>query len=870
MSGRWIIWWMMGVSLIFSLRASAGRTACDTLPKVIVVATPDKGSEQSVLQLQSLSGKIVDMVSAERVQQSSDLSVADITRRVNGLSVTIDHSGQSDLTIIRGIDPKYNYTSVDGIKVPSPGDRSRYVPLSIFPAELIERVEVYKSLTPEMEGDAIGGVVNLVLKDAPSQPMFNLRLATGYSQAFVGESYLSFDRQVVDKRSPYELHGPRYSATGSDFTRPNLSFTDRRPAPDLVGSCVWGRRFDGQQWGVLVAGDYQSIKSGVSSRFIPPNNEPQFNNSPGLTDFYVDRYSATIIRKGLHARVDFTPNGKNSISLYQLYSGQEDVESRHRIDTSLTQGRSEPGTGRITISDRSRLHFQNLYSASLRGAHQPAPGWGIEWTLAYALATGLYPDWAELSAGTARIEQPNGSIVQDTLLLDPLTRIWLRNREQDLSGYLHAGYQWKMGGRKLAVSAGGLYRAKDRNNFYNSYTFQPAITGSYGQPFVDIYHAVWTNDDGPQNPLGAVANPNTYTAHEYIGAGYAMLTVGGKRTEWSGGLRYEHTRQQFVSSVDPTVSYGKQGTISYADWLPSLQVRYRLGEKQQLRAAWYESISRPALYDVTFYNVTYEDYIEAGNPFLRRAGADNVDLRYEWYPGELDNLLAGIFYKHISDPYEKTLLNAGDELYPLPSQGLSYTPAQVLTGQMRNGPAATDYGFEFAAVRYFGRLGVQAGYTYTNSRITLSAKFKTRQDPADPSSNLVTVTRMETRPLQGQSPHLANFGLIFRDDHRGWVARVTAIYTGQRIYSASGWYGLDYWQRGYMLVDAGIEKKFGRHFRAFVKAANLFNTITTVDLRMPNPEFASAFIPGQQRADRITVMRQVEKTAWYAGIRWAM
>jgi hypothetical protein len=850
--------------------AAHAADLCDTLPKVTVTGYEDNSTNKGALRLQRLSGKIMDIVSAESVGQSSDLSVADITRRVNGLSVTTDHSGQSDLTIIRGIDPKYNYSLVDGIKVPSPGDRSRYVPLALFPADIIERVEVVKSLTPDMEGDAIGGVVNVVLRDAPGEGVFKFRLISGYSDAFVGQSYLSFDNRVVQKESPYQLYGPSYSATGNDFTKPNLFFTDHQPAPDLVGSLTWGRRYWDKKIGVLIAGDYQAFKTGVNSFFIPQNNEPQLNNAPGLTDFYLDKYAATKIRRGLHARVDFSPNAKNSISIYQFYSSQEDIESRHRVDTSLSEGRSEPGTGRITLSDRSRLHFQDLYSASLRGVHQLPAGWSLKWTLAYAVATGLYPDWAELPASTALIEQPNGAILQSPLLLDPLTRIWLRNREMDLSGYLDVDRRWVVKGREVCLSAGGLYRAKDRDNFYNSYTFQPAITGAYGQPFIDIYHAVWTNNDGPQDPYGAVANPNTYTAHEYIGAAYAAVSWKGKRAEWITGIRYENTHQEFVSSVDPTLSYGKEGSIQYADYLPSVQLKYRLGPKQQLRVSWGESISRPALYDITFYSITYEDYLEVGNPFLQRSRANNADLRYEWYPGGMDFLEGGLFYKHIADPYEKTLLNGGDELYPLPSQGLSYTPAGELTAQMRNSPAADVAGLELAGARYFGKLGLQAGYTYSYSRVTVSTKLVTRQDPDNPASNVVTVSRNESRPLQGQSPQLANVSVVYRDERRGWTGRLTGIYTGRRIYSVSGWYGLDYWQRGSSFVDASLEKRFGSRFRVFVKAANLFNTVTTVDLLTPNPEFASGFIPGQQRADRITVMRQVDKTEWYAGVEWRL
>jgi outer membrane receptor protein involved in Fe transport len=839
----------------------------DSLPEVTVRGYTDPGSLQHALRLQKAAGLIVEVVPEEAIERGTDLSIADVTRRVNGLSVTTDHSGQSENTLIRGMDPRYNYTLVDGIKIPSPGDRSRYVPLSIFPADLVQRVEVYKSLTPAMEGDAIGGVVNMVLRSAPEEPLLKLRLTSGYNQTFFDQSYWAFDAQVVQRRSPYEVHGAGYSATGGDFTKGNLSFYNKRPTPDVLGSLTAGQRFFGKRLGVLVAADYQDIKRGTPSWFIPPNNQPGENNSPGLTDFYLNNYSATIIRSGLHSKLDYVFNPRHSIAFYQLYASQRDIESRHRIDTSLSLGRTEPGTGRITMLDRSRLHIQHLYNASLRGEDQLSSSFVLRWVTAYSLATGLYPDWSELSTGTARLGNAGGGIATLPLLLDGMTRTWLRNRERDYSAYADGDYHRRVGVHQLIVGVGGMYRDKQRDNFYNNYIFQPAITTDQGQPFTDIDHAVWTNGDGPQNPLGAVANANTYHATEDIGAGYVSFQWKGVRADWSAGLRYENTRQHFVSSVDPTASYGKEGTIRYVDWLPSASVKRRLTDKAALRLGWFRSLSRPALYDVTFYSVEYEDYREVGNPFLRRSHADNFDLRYEWYPGGLDQLQAGVFYKQVQDPYERTLLNANDELYPLPSQGLSYTPAGELTAQMRNAGTAHDYGGEFAATKYFGRWGLQGQYTYTHSRLVQATKYVTRAVPGDASSDLVPVTRFESRPLQGQSAHLANLSLLYRAG--GWDWRVSAIYTGRRIYSASGWYGLDYWQRGFTVLDAAVERKLGHGWKVFVKADNLFGTSTTVDLLRANPDFASRLLPGQERADRITVMRQTVRASYYAGVQWS-
>jgi len=105
--------------------------------------------------------------------------------------------------------------------------------------------------------------------------------------------------------------------------------------------------------------------------------------------------------------------------------------------------------------------------------------------------------------------------------------------------------------------------------------------------------------------------------------------------------------------------------------------------------------------------------------------------------------------------------------------------------------------------------------------------------------------------LQGQSAHLANASLSYKTGR--WDGRVSAMYTGRRIYSASGWYGLDYWQRAYAVVDASVGRELGHGWRVFVKADNLFNTSTTVDL-----------LP----AEKITVMRQEVRASYFAGVQW--
>ncbi len=799
------------------------------LNNIIVTDSIGPDSQFYGRMIEKKSIPLVSIISRQSIEQSSDITMADAMQRVSNVSLSADQTGALTKAIIRGMDAKYSYISVNGIALPSPDDRSRYVALDLFPANVIDRLEIYKTLTPEMPGDAIGGQMNIVTLQPPSSEQFSVRLATGYSQIFFQRPFLSFDSKVVQQKSPFDKYGAHYYAKGSDFTKDNLSFEQIHPLPDIQGDVSWGRKFFHQKLGIVAEAGTQNIKEGSNGFLIVQNSEPQLNNVPGITDFTKRQYSISSNRKNFYTQIDYHLNSHNNFRIDQLYTRKKDIEARDWVDTSLSEGRSGPGTGRIAFSQRSRLHYQSLYHLNVQGNHQISDEIFFDWAAIYSSAWGSYPDWAELTANTGRILGADGQIAQTPVLLAPLDRIWLHNTEKEKDISAKIGYTPKRFHQQLKLTGGTLLQYRNRANFYNEYIFNPAYTEPNGEPFSNIYNAVWYNDNGPQNPLGNTQTPGTYSAKENITAYFGEANIHLQKIDIIAGLRNEHTYQLVNSSVVPTDELGQQVKINYDDWLPSFHMRYALSKKENLRLSYYKAISRPALYDITFFNMDYDDYNVAGNPFLKRSTADNCDFRYELYaPRFLDELQLTAFYKQITNPYERTLLNAGDTLYPIASGGLSYTPVSKITEQLRNFATAHNYGFDISVVKHFGNMEISGNYTFTSSHITQSKKYKQRENPQDPSSDIITVTRLQQRPLQGQSRNVANINLSYRIPRFGWTAQLTGIYTGKRIEDISGWYNLDDWQKGYTLLNFSMEKTFHHHWRAFARISNLLNAGTTV------------------------------------------
>src|SRR5258706_16390728 len=97
---------------------------------------------------------------------------------------------------------RYNYTQVNGVKIPSPDNKNRYVPLDIFPADLLERLEVIKVPTPSMEGDAIGGAMNMVMKSPPPSLRISATMAGGFSDMFASRPFSGFGTSSIPTKSP--------------------------------------------------------------------------------------------------------------------------------------------------------------------------------------------------------------------------------------------------------------------------------------------------------------------------------------------------------------------------------------------------------------------------------------------------------------------------------------------------------------------------------------------------------------------------------------------------------------------------------------------------------------------------------------------
>ena len=176
-----------------------------TLAEAIVSSSYSGTRDARPIEIVRNAASVVNVMGSRALELAPDLTVGNIIQRMSGVTVERNSSGEGQYAILRGMDKRYNYTLVNGIRIPSPDNKNRFVPLDLFPSEILSRIEVSKSMTAELEGDGIGGAVNLVMKDAPLSRQLTANLSTGYNALYISNPFLSFNARDISLLSPDEI-----------------------------------------------------------------------------------------------------------------------------------------------------------------------------------------------------------------------------------------------------------------------------------------------------------------------------------------------------------------------------------------------------------------------------------------------------------------------------------------------------------------------------------------------------------------------------------------------------------------------------------------------------------------------------------------
>jgi hypothetical protein len=795
-----------------------------SMEEVTVFGRADREKETGSRDKERNASNMINVISSQAMVRSPDISAANVLQRMSGVTIQRSSGGDEAYAIIRGMEPRYNNTLLNNIKIASPDNKNRYVQLGIIPSDILSSIEVSKTLTPDMEGDATGGTVNMVVKDALDKTSFKATASVGYSQLYFDEKYLTFYKGDIQSQSPYQRNPPGYVAQPGDFSRGNADFHPVQAPPTGQLGFSFTHRYWHDRLGFVLADNVQNQYYGNISfqANVTPGNDTTGRLYPSDANNFKE-YTQQL-NNGLVAHFDYVIDEKNKIDVdnFYLYSylGQSRIDVNHVLIGTGAVSYS-PTTGQYFTTMRSQTQTVHVENLKVSGQHVLSSAFKLDWAGVYSTAGSRTPDVATVNTAYLIGLDSARHLYQTGTVFEGMDRIWQNNDDKEYSGLLNLNYhqQWK--NTNLQIKAGGLYRYSSRANIEDDYTLvnnsKPIFTNIYAMWWDQILHGSYSD-----------YNPNDYKATETIYDGYAMVRLKSVKWEAGGGVREEHTDDVWKLNT-PLQFQLNNGSQTYTDLLPSAYLKFWLSPRENLHIAYYRSIARPNYYELVptpgSLSTTTGSRTE-GNPFVQHSVADNFDIRYELFPKGEQHLFIGGFYKHIMNPIEIRLDTTGT------SQG-------IYAVKPLNSYPANNLGAEVSFTEYWGRFGVAGNYTYTHS--TISSDQLTFQGKT---------VRLD-RPMQGQTEHIGNLSLMYKDTRHGAFVQVSYEYQGRTLAATGGYAGADYYQRPMNTLALSGEKDIHKHFTVFAKLNNLLNT------------------PVKQYVQNTLVLQNTYRATYLVGVRYA-
>jgi hypothetical protein len=741
-------------------------------------------SEVELLDQRRQASVVSDAISIEEIARTPDSDAAGLVERMTGVSVVSDK-----YVLVRGLGERYSSTTLNGSSIPTTEPEKRVVPLDLFPAKLIENINVVKTYTPDKSGEFGGGSVELATLDFPTEASLKVSLGaasdpevtgTGFGRYAGGLSWFGSGGQAmpsavpsgrIEKESIVNPEGltPAELETIGDSFQP-VWLADAPTAAPYNGNfaVAYGNTF----------GRLGVVLSATSTHGYDFTDEVQkyygldAGNTLVIRNDYELATDAESARSGLVGNFSLRLADDQRITLSTLYTRDSLGETRQMDGYNSN-------AGQIFRDFRLRYQQEEVTSTRLAGEHTIG-GIGLssllEWNGTYSTAS----NHSDLRQSLYYERDPGVYALQGS---SESGKMEYYDLDDELVGGSVAWTTFlSTGASSFGSIKGGLaYTNRTRDFIARRFRF---VTDNPNQFDLTLPpDELFTQENirpGGFEILEQTSVNDAYDAEHTIGAAFLMgdATVGKWR--FIGGVRYEDS-EQVVDTYDPFAPGSPTSSVNDdADLLPALNIVYQLSPRANLRFGASRTLNRPEFRELTpfqFTEVTGGRSI-AGNPNLTRAVIDSLDLRWEAFPEAGEVIAVSAFYKLLTDPIERII-------QPTTELRTSYTNAEEATLwggelELRRSLAVLS-----PALRYWS---ANLNYTYTSSDVTIG------------DVDLSVITNTE-RPLEGQAEHVGNLSVQFHHPIWGTMIRVLYNYSGERITDV-GAYGMpDIYEQSFGSLD---------------------------------------------------------------------
>ncbi|WP_221032765.1 TonB-dependent receptor [Actomonas aquatica] len=800
------------------------------------------------INAQRAADTLSNIVASDAIGSFPDQNAAEALQRVPGLSLYRDQ-GEGRYIVVRGINYALNNVQLDGVKLASPEEGDRGIALDVIPADAMDSVEVTKVPTPDMDGEGIGGTVNIKSKSAFDHD--------GMHASFKAQGIYS----ALSGKTGYKFNG-KFSTVTED---------------GKLGLLI------APTWQVRKFGSYNYENDGWSEEESPTDgNDYYFLEAMNYRDYVIERE-----RYGVSAAIEGRPNENLDWYVRGNYNRFKDTEQRYRTVIDFTEGDLVAlDANSATIEDlrrfrrdlRDRVKDQDLQAVSA-GFDFRNSAWTIDGKLGYSKGHEESPDETQYrfrrntrdgvftydfsNAYDLRISQLAGASIENPASYE-LQRVEFTSDagdETEFDALLNARYDFG-GDAPSFVKFGGAFRSKEKTSEVEVFEYSDGpdsfsfanLAGEIGDyPF---------GFDVPRIDRAAAAEaffPNLssfdaervfedselddWVSNEDVLAGYVMGSTTIGRTTYTAGVRVERTKfdstGKQVDLENEVVLGNERFSRSYTNWLPGVYLRHDLSDSIVLRASFSNSLSRPSFgSSAARIAINHDDEeVFLGNPALEALESTNWDASVEYYLPSLGVMSASVFYKDIKNFSYEYEVDGG--YAPLPDYELT-TFANGSSGEIRGLELAYQQQLTMLAAPFDG-FGVMANVTFADSEATY---------PTRPG---------ETLDFIGNSDLVGNLALTY--ERKGFFARLALNHRSERLREDEEFGGdiyEDVWVDDATQLDLTVRYRVNHNWEIFGEWANITNEPFRVFFKSPNGG-----------GDRLGQWEEYDWTANF-GVRWSL
>ncbi|WP_188219323.1 TonB-dependent receptor [Flavobacterium pokkalii] len=803
-------------------------------------------SQIKALSIKKKSFAIMDVLAADAVGKLPDRNAAEAVQRMPGASVNRYH-GEANSVSVRGTPFGWNSVLYNGNRLPSASaGGTRNTLLDAIPTEMIQYIQLSKAITPDIEGDAIGGSIDFISRTAQSKDMLNVSLGAGYNERAGKSTYngsVVFGKRFFDKKLGVVLAASiwdRAFSTDEMVVDYNINATnvDQRYAINSVNA----KRYFGSRKTTAFSGtiDYEL---NASNKFFGKFLIDKFDDVRPVNESFYDFAKKRYVYSYRYSYYE------TSLNAFEI-GGSHLIDSKLKFDWSVSHNEMEYvlNTPPNMPSDKRGLPIAQ-FTQKLVGdfGNRATDG------LVYNLFDSPDANGLDLFNIDPKLTNSNDYLDPSRLQLTQLVIYQLNNYDKDNMGQFNFTYN---SDSNFTIKTGAKAKFKDYSGmmtplaylpgaslgipnspalktlsdfqteaYPNRSTFFKEIGGSLSPLIVnpltknalfDIFSPSFLADNG-FGDYSSKSNPTTqFDASEDVFSSYLMGTYKlTDKTTLIGGVRNEYTILKVKSSkydagtktVTPV-----ENTNTYNAFLPMFHVKYAANDNMNIRAAYTRTYTRPNFGDLSpgeTYDATSAGLVRVtkGNPDLLPTFSNNFDLMGEYFLNDIGLITAGVFYKDLSNYIFKDLSVQN-------MNGVDY-----LTTQPKNVKNATLYGAEFGITKrftewknFFGGFGVDVNATLIKSNLEVN-RF-------DTNGNVVAVDKTT---LPNQSGLLFNAAIFY--EKYGFMFKIAGNYRGKSVETINQNLGPDYYvsARSNFTVDFSADYSISDKLKVFMNVRNLTN-----------------------------------------------